>query len=83
MPLNIDELAVNLDEPLLRADGLDDACVGYVTIDDVTVLCYSVDECIEIFVKQGMSREDAREHFAFNVEGAYVGERTPLWIHST
>ena len=83
MPLDIDELADNLDEPLLRADGLDDACVGYVTIDDVTVLCYSVDECIEIFVNQGMSWEDAREHFEFNVEGAYVGQRTPLWIHAT
>jgi hypothetical protein len=26
-----------------------------------------------------MSSEEAIEYFSFNVEGAYVGEQTPVW----
>jgi hypothetical protein len=41
-------------------------------------LIYSVSKCIEILEKQ-MSKEEAVEHFNFNVSGAYVGEKTPIW----
>jgi hypothetical protein len=27
-----------------------------------------------------MSEEDALEHFDFNVSGAYVGEKTPIYV---
>ena len=26
-----------------------------------------------------MSEEDAIEYFSFNVQGSYVGEKTPIW----
>jgi hypothetical protein len=26
-----------------------------------------------------MSEEDALEHFSYNVSGAYVGDKTPIW----
>ena len=28
-----------------------------------------------------MSYEDASEHFSFNVEGAYLGEYTPIYMY--
>ena len=27
-----------------------------------------------------MSYEEAVEYFDFNVEGAYMGEKTPIWV---
>jgi len=64
------------EEELLKADGFDDAIIG---IDERTMrLIYSVSKCIEILSKD-MSEEDAIEYFYFNMEGAYVGEKTPIW----
>ena len=63
----------------LLADGLDDAIMGYDTKGRVI---YSVGNIIDIFVERdGMSYEDASEHFSFNVEGAYVGEYTPIFMY--
>jgi len=41
-------------------------------------LIYSVKKCMEILMIN-MSEEDAMEHFSFNISGAYVGEKTPIW----
>lgn len=30
-----------------------------------------------------MEEEDALEHFYYNVEGSYVGEKTPIWSDDT
>ena len=61
------------------ADGLDDAIMGYDTKGRVI---YSVGKIIDIFVERdGRSYEDAREHFYFNVECAYVGEYTPIYMY--
>ena len=64
---------------LLFADGFDDAICG---VDTVGVrVCYDVDKCIEILVKEhGMDLDEAIEYFDFNVASAYVGEQTPLYI---
>ena len=64
---------------LLFADGFDDAICG---VDTVGVrVCYDVDKCIEILVKEhGMDLDEAIDYFDFNVAGAYVGEQTPLYI---
>jgi hypothetical protein len=64
------------DETLLIADGFNEAVIG---IDEKqTRLIYSVSKCIEILCRD-MSEEDAMEHFSYNVSGAYVGEKTPIW----
>jgi hypothetical protein len=64
------------DEEILKADGFDDAIIG---IEDFSMrLIYSVSKCIHI-LKEDMSEEDAIEHFEYNVKGAYVGEKTPIW----
>ena len=66
------------DEEILKADGFDEAVIG---IDEHSMrLVYSVKLCIEKLITEGMSMEDAIDHFNFNVSGAYVGEKTPIWF---
>lgn len=63
----------------LLADGLEDAIVGYDTKGRVI---YSVGSIIDILVERdGMSYEDASEHFSFNIECAYIGEHTPIYMY--
>ena len=64
------------DIAFLKADGFDDAIIG---VDTTTMrLIYSVSKCIKI-LEMDMSHEDAIEYFNFNIEGSYVGEKTPIW----
>jgi hypothetical protein len=69
------------DDSFLTADGFDDAVIG---LDEQSMrLVYSVSKCIAILKKEGMSEEDALEHFSFNVSGAYVGDQTPIWCNDS
>ena len=65
------------DEELLKADGFDDAVIGICTRD--FRLIYSMKKCIEILIAEGMTEEDALDHFYYNVSGAWVGDKTPIW----
>lgn len=65
------------DEEILTADGFDDAIIGRCEFSGRII--YSVSKCLDILVSEGMTEEDALEHFYFNVAGAYVGELTPIW----
>lgn len=66
------------DEQILIADGFDEAVIG---IDEREMrVVYLVSKCIEILTRD-MSEEDAIEHFNYNVSGAYVGEKTPIWCY--
>ena len=64
----------------LIADGFDDAIIG---VDEKSMrLIYSVSKCLEILIEdQGMSFDDAQEYFEYNVSGAYMGEKTPIWCY--
>ena len=63
----------------LLANGLEDAIVGYDTKGRVI---YSVGSIIDILVERdGMSYEEASEHFSFNIECAYIGEHTPIYMY--
>ena len=66
------------EEDILIADGFDSAIIG---IEESSMrVIYSVGKCIDILrTKEGMSIEDALDYFAFNVQGAYVGDKTPIW----
>ena len=33
--------------------------------------------------RDGMTPFDAHDYFEFNVQGAYVGEKTPIWVDDT
>ena len=65
------------EEELLIADGFNDAIMGIE--EDTMRIIYSKSKIIDILIKEGMSEEDALEHFSFNIQGGYVGERTPIW----
>lgn len=64
---------------LLKADGFDDAIIGVSSLMEPK-LVYSVSKCLEILMNEGMTEEDAREHFSYNVSGSYVGDKTPIWV---
>lgn len=64
------------DHVFLKADGFDDAVIG---VDEESYrLIYSVSKCLEILMID-MSEEDAYQYFNYNVSGAYVGDKTPIW----
>jgi hypothetical protein len=64
------------DESFLKADGFDEALIG---VDTKSMrLVYSYSKCIQILCR-GMNEVEAIEYFDFNVSGAYVGEKTPIW----
>ncbi len=65
------------DEKVLLADGLDEAFIG-LTSNNIRAV-YSIDKIIEILSKD-MTEEDAWEYFHYNIECAYVGEKTPIYI---
>ena len=67
------------DEQFLKADGFDEAILGVE--EKGMKLIYSVKSCIDILIREGLSDEDAIDHFYFNVHGAYVGEKTPIWCN--
>ena len=65
------------DEEFLSADGLEDAIIGVCG----EKLVYSQAKVLDILVKRdGMTDEEALEHFDFNIEGSYMGEKTPIWV---
>jgi hypothetical protein len=66
------------EEDFLKADGFDKAILG---IDEKSMrLIYSVSKCIKILMKN-MTREESIEYFDFNVAGAYMGKKTPIWCY--
>lgn len=66
------------DQDILIADWFDDAAIG---IEESSMrVIYSVSKCIEILEEQ-MDTHEAVEYFEFNVAGAYVGEKTPVWCY--
>lgn len=66
------------DENFLIADGFDNAVIG---VDEKSMrLIYSVKRVIDILLKD-MSETDALEYFYFNIDGAYMGDKTPIWCY--
>ena len=69
---------------LLEPADMDAALAGLVaTGGKAPVTCYDRDMVIDILMKDGMDRDEAEEFFSFNIEGAYMGEGTPVYLTST
>jgi hypothetical protein len=66
------------DEEILIADGFNDAVIGISNDFMEPRLIYSVSKCLDI-LKKDMSESEVIEYFTFNVSGAYVGNKTPIW----
>jgi hypothetical protein len=67
------------DENFLLADGFDDAFVGIGRQFGRPIAIYDKLKCIDI-LQEDMSYDEAEEYFRYNVEGAYVGENTPIFL---
>ena len=76
----IDEQAP--DQEVLIADGLDAAFIGLTKNENYqSIAVYDKNKIIEILmVRDGMEYVEALEYFEFNIEQAYVGEQTPIYI---
>lgn len=64
-------------EDLLIAYGYDDAIVG---VSSKEIVVYSINKIVEILMAEGMTDEEALEFFEYNIEGSYVGEKTPIYM---
>ena len=68
------------EEECLLADGYEDALIG-ITEGINPVAVYDTDKCIEILMRDDeLTHEEALDHFYYNTVGAYVGEKTPLFL---
>jgi hypothetical protein len=69
---------------MLKIDGHDDAVIGSATPwsnhTRVEVLVYDGNKIVEKLVSEGMTQEEAFEFVEFNIEGASVGEETPIIV---
>ena len=63
----------------LFADGFDDAICGFDAAGCCTIYDYTA--CLNILHKD-MTPEEAHEYMEFNVVSAYVGDFTPIFMHS-
>lgn len=70
------------DADILLADGFESALVGVgQRCGQPDLAVYSIPLALGILVdRDGMTIAEAREHLDFNVLGAWVGDRTPIWI---
>ena len=63
----------------MLADGFDECVMGY---DKDGRVIYSVEEIIgTLMSRDGMTHEEAIEFYGFNIECAYVGEFTPIYMY--
>lgn len=75
---------------MLKIDGFDSALIGIATVwqksesggaSRVDTLIYDGDAIVTILMHEaGMSLEEAEEYISYNIEGAYVGDTTPVIV---
>lgn len=62
-----------------KFDGLEDAVIGVATqATGDALLVYSYPKMVEIFMRDGMSKDEAEDYIGFNIINLNLGERTPL-----
>lgn len=81
-PLIREFLSDHGDDETVTYDGFDDCIIGVSEgFRTGPVVVYSIPAIIEVLLGEGFSYEEALEHFDFNIRGAWVGERTPIFVH--
>jgi hypothetical protein len=85
--MDIREHIAEIDDNALLADGYDDCVIGVTDSWSgharPTRVVYSVQKIIDkLMSEDGLSYENAMEHFDFNIAGAYVGEHTPIFVRA-
>lgn len=69
-------------EKKISWDGCDAAIIGTVFVPTVgeTVLAYSYNKLVCVFMDQGMDYEEAMEWVDFNLMNTYLGPFTPIIV---
>ena len=69
---------------MLKIDDHDNAMVGIAFVwrnnTQVAVYVYDAEIICNNLMDQGMTEEEAREYVGYNIEGAYVGDDTPIIV---
>ena len=79
--INIEKIKEQFpDLEILQADGFDRAIIGLEPLSGK--LIYDINKMIDVLLEEGLSEIDAIDHLEFNVINAYVGEQTPIYIHT-
>ena len=69
---------------MLKIDGHDNAILGPAFMWNnnqlVQTLVYDAEQIRENLMNDGMTSEEAREFIEFNIEGAYLGDGTPILV---
>jgi len=75
---------------MLKIDGFDNALIGIATVWQraeggggrrIDTLIYDGEKIVTVLCEQsGMSYDEAEEYISYNIEGAYVGETTPILV---
>lgn len=66
----------------LSEDEFDEAIIGVVErAGGSPVIAYDTQKILDI-LEQSMPMEDAQEYFDYNILGAYMGDKTPVYITS-
>ena len=64
----------------LNEEDFDEAIIGVSErIGESSVIAYDTTKIVEI-LSRSMTVDEAYEYFEFNILGAYVGEKTPVFI---
>jgi len=67
---------------MLLATGFDDAIIGIGSrCGQPDVVVYDTGKIIDTLMQRdGMEEDEAWEHFDFNIQGAWVGDNTPMFV---
>jgi hypothetical protein len=77
----LEEVEIQELEEVLLADGHDDAILGLVDVGEGRiVVAYSTKMILQGLVNEGLTWDEASEHFEFNIRGAYCGPGTPVYV---
>lgn len=63
----------------LKLTGLDAAIIGVVELPDLDqAIVYDRERIVKIFIRQGMTRDEAQEYIDFNIVGSMLGPGMPV-----
>ena len=68
---------------MLKANGFDNALIGIGRrCSQEDVLVYNFNKAVKILVnRDNMTEEEAVEYLEFNTVGAWVGDKTPMFVY--
>jgi hypothetical protein len=70
------------DQQFIKLDGFDECYLGVgESYGENPALIYDYDQIIEKLQQDGMSNEEAKEYYDFNIIGAYIGEKMPIFLN--